>query len=238
MSALRGDLHIHTCLSPCADDSLTPAIAAGMAKLAGADVMAVTDHNSARNLPAAQAACRAYGLRLLPGIEVNTAEEIHLLCYFPGVEAAMQFGALLYQALPALPYDEKIWGRQLVTDEEDNVLDKVEKLLTGAVSLTLAEAAALCRRMGGVPVPAHADADSYSVFSVLGGWPMDVDFELFEVKFPQRAEKLIAAGLLPAGKPMLTSSDAHCIEAVGSRMSIIHPCAACWNRARPHLFSI
>ena len=113
MSALRGDLHIHTCLSPCADDSLTPAIAAGMAKLAGADVMAVTDHNSARNLPAAQAACRAYGLRLLPGSEVNTAEEIHLLCYFPGVEAAMQFGALLYQALPALPYDEKIWGRQL-----------------------------------------------------------------------------------------------------------------------------
>lgn len=221
MSALRGDLHIHTCLSPCADDSLTPAMAAGMAKLAGADVMAVTDHNSARNLPAAQAACRAYGLRLLPGIEVNTAEEIHLLCYFPSVEAAMQFDALLYQALPALPYDEKIWGRQLVTDEEDNVLDKVEKLLTGAVSLTLAEAAARCRRMGGVPVPAHADADSYSVFSVLGGWPMDVDFELFEVKFPQRAEKLIAAGLLPAGKPMLTSSDAHCIEAVGSRMSIL-----------------
>lgn len=70
---------------------------------------------------------------------------------------------------------------------------------------------------------------------------MDVDFELFEVKFPQRAEKLIAAGLLPAGKPMLTSSDAHCIEAVGSRMSILgdnSPCAACWNRARPHLFSI
>ena len=101
------------------------------------------------------------------------------------------------RALPVLPYDAKIWGRQLVMDEEDNILDEVEKLLTGAVSLTLAEAAALCRRMGGVPVPAHADADSYSVFSVLGGWPMEVDFELFEVKFPQRAEKLIAAGLLP-----------------------------------------
>ena len=99
--------------------------------------------------------------------------------------------------------------------------DKVEKLLTGAVSLTLAEAAALCRRMGGVPVPAHADADSYSVFSVLGGWPMDVDFELLEVKFPERAETLMAAGLLPADRPVLTSSDAHCIEAVASRMSTL-----------------
>ena len=93
MSALRGDLHVHTCLSPCADDALTPAMAAGMAKLAGADVIAVTDHNSARNLPAAQAACQAYGLRLLPGVEVNTAEEIHLLCYFSRVKTALQFDA-------------------------------------------------------------------------------------------------------------------------------------------------
>ena len=184
-------------------------------------MIAVTDHNSARNLPAAQAACQAYGLRLLPGVEVNTAEEIHLLCYFSRVKTALQFGAILYEALPAFPYDPAIWGRQLVVDEEDHVLDEVEKLLTGAVRLTLAEVAALCRRMGGVPVPAHADADSYSVFSVLGGWPMDVDFELLEVKFPERAEKLMAAGLLPADRPVLTSSDAHCIEAVASRMSTL-----------------
>lgn len=221
MSALCGDLHVHTCLSPCADDSLTPAMAVGMAKLAGADLIAVTDHNSARNLPAVQAACRAYGLRLLPGIEVNTAEEIHLLCYFSSVEAALDFGDILYRALPEFPYDPQIWGRQLVMDEEDRVLEEVKKLLTGAVRLSLAEAAALCRRMGGVPAPAHADADSYSVFSVLGGWPMDVDFDLYEIKFPQRAEKLMRAGLLPADKPLLTSSDAHCIEAVGSRMSIL-----------------
>ena len=154
---------------------------------------------------------------------MNTAEEIHLLCYFSRRGGGLAVRrAFCIEALPALPYDEPaIWGRQLVTDEEDHVLDKVEKLLTGAVRLTLAEAAALCRRMGGVPVPAHADADSYSVFSVLGGWPMDVDFELLEVKFPERAEKLMAAGLLPADRPVLTSSDAHCIEAVASRMSTL-----------------
>ena len=80
MSALRADLHIHTCLSPCAEDDLTPATAAGLAKLAGADLIAVTDHNSALSLPAAKAACDAYGLQLLPGVAANTREEIHLLC--------------------------------------------------------------------------------------------------------------------------------------------------------------
>lgn len=113
----------------------------------------------------------------------------------------MQFGALLYQALPALPYDEKIWGRQLVTDEEDNVLDKVEKLLTGAVSLTLAEAAALCRRMAACLCPPTRTQTAIPFSPCWAAGPMDVDFELFEVKFPQRAEKLIAAGLLPRASP-------------------------------------
>ncbi len=221
MTTLRGDLHVHTCLSPCADDNLTPAIAVGMAKLAGAELIAVTDHNSARNLPAAQIACQAYGIHLLPGIEVNTAEEIHLLCYFPSVETALEFGDILYHALPEFPYDPQVWGRQLVMDVDDHVLGQIEKLLTGAVRMSLKEVAELCRRMGGVPAPAHADADSYSVFSVLGGWPMDVDFDLYEIKFPQRAEKLMRAGLLPADKPLLTSSDAHYIEAIGNQMSIL-----------------
>lgn len=210
------DLHIHSCLSPCAEDDMTPATIAGLAKLAGADVIAVTDHNSARNLPAALAACRAYGVRLLPGLEVNTAEEVHLLCYFGSVETALRFGERLYAALPAFPYDEAIWGRQLVMDEEDRILDAVPRLLTGAVTLTLAQTAALCREMGGIPVPAHADADSYSLFSVLGGWPMDVDFTHYEVKRPEKAERLTAAGLLPEGRRVLRSSDAHCIPDVAA----------------------
>ncbi|WP_367924086.1 PHP domain-containing protein [uncultured Ruthenibacterium sp.] len=218
MSALRADLHIHTCLSPCADDDLTPATAAGLAKLAGADLIAITDHNSARNLPAAQIACEAYGLRLLPGIEANTCEEIHLLCYFGKVETALSFSEKLNAFLPSFPYDSSVWGRQLVMDENDCVLDQIPKLLTGALTLSLAETAALCRAMGGIPVPAHADADSYSLFSVLGGWPMDVDFDLMEAKDPEKVSCLIEKGFFPAGKPLLFSSDAHCMQNVACRM--------------------
>ena len=77
------DLHIHSCLSPCADDDMTPADAAGMARLAGADVAALTDHNSAANCPAFFAACEAYGVVPVGGMELTTAEEIHLVCLFP-----------------------------------------------------------------------------------------------------------------------------------------------------------
>ena len=129
---MRYDLHLHTCLSPCADDDMTPATVAGLAKLAGAELIAVTEHNSALNLPAAEAACRAYGLRLLPGIEVNTAEEMHLLCYFKTVERALEYGEALYEALPAFPYAPAVWGEQLVMDEEDRVERRVERLLPGA----------------------------------------------------------------------------------------------------------
>ena len=144
---MRYDLHLHTCLSPCADDDMTPATVAGLAKLAGAELIAVTDHNSALNLPAAEAACRAYGLRLLPGIEVNTAEEMHLLCYFKTVERALEYGEALYEALPAFPYDPAVWGEQLVMDEEDRVVRRVERLLTGAARWDVYQAKAACEAL-------------------------------------------------------------------------------------------
>ena len=206
------DLHMHSCLSPCAEDDMTPANIAGLAKLAGAELIAIADHNSARNLPAAARACEAYGLRLLPAIEVNTAEEIHVLTYFPSVEAALRFGQTLYDALPALPYDSEIWGRQLVMDEDDNLLDTVEKLLTGAVSLTIYEVKAACEALGGVAVPAHVEKDSFSVLSVLGFLPEDLPFGALEARQPEKLPPLIARGLLPAGLEVLSSSDAHRME--------------------------
>lgn len=209
---MQYDLHLHSCLSPCANDDMTPATIAGLAKLAGADLIAVTDHNSALNLPAAAEACAAYGLALLPGIEVNTAEEIHLLCYFRTVADALAFGEMLYAALPAFPYDADIWGKQLVMDADDNVTAAVEKLLTGAVSMDIYAVKAACEARGGIAVPAHVEKDSTSVLSVLGFLPDDLDFAALEARHPEKLPPLIARGLLPKGREILTSSDAHCIE--------------------------
>jgi len=203
------DLHIHSCLSPCADDDMTPANIAGMAKVAGLDLIAVADHNSARNLPAVKNACDFYGVKLLPAIEVNTEEEIHMLAYFPTVEAALEYGKILYDALPEFPYDASMWGRQLVMNEDDEIIDEVDKLLTGAVSLGIYEAKELCEKMGGIAVPAHVEKDSFSLLSVLGFLPDDLSFAAFEAKNPDKLAPLIERGFLPAGKETLSSSDAH-----------------------------
>ena len=212
------DLHIHSCLSPCADDDMTPATAVGLAKLAGAELVAITDHNSALNIPAAMAAAKAYGVKLLPGIEVNTEEEIHLLCYFPTLSAALRMNRLVYDALPEFPYDSMVWGKQIVMDADDRELYCAEKLLTGATAINIYEAKRLCEELGGVAVPAHADKESYSLLSVMGFCPDDLDFAAIELAAPETYDRLVERGLLPPGKEILTSSDAHSMNLVGSKL--------------------
>jgi hypothetical protein len=197
---------------------MTPASVIGLARLAGAGFAAVTDHNSALNLPAAEIAAREYGIRLLPGIEVNSAEEIHLLCYFPSVENALKMGETIYEKLPAVHYDPKIWGAQLVMDENDAVIGRVDKLLTAACSLDIYEVKRLCESLGGLCVPAHAEKDSYSLLSVLGFCPDDLDFPILELADPDKYPALVSRGFLPPGREIISSSDAHNLAAVGSRL--------------------
>ena len=207
---------------------MAPSTIAGLCALNGAQLIALTDHNSARNLPAMAACCRAYGLRLLPGIEVTTAEEVHLLCYFATVEAALAMDRLLYEHLPAFPYDPAIWGEQWVMDAEDKIVYTIDKLLTGAVDLDLYAVADACRALGGVPVPAHVDNDSYSVLSALGLWPQDAGFLAAELHIPAKKAALEAAGLLPPGLETLTGSDAHALLSLWEEFPLLGPGSALW----------
>lgn len=222
MAGLSYDLHLHSCLSPCADDDMTPATIAGFAALNGTGLIAIADHNSALNLPAAKTACDAYGVRLLPAIEVNTAEEIHLLTYFKTVEQALQMGRLVWENLPAFPYDRDIWGAQKIMDAEDNCTGECEKLLTAACALDIYQLTAACRELGGIPVPAHVDKDSTSLLSVLGFAPEDLPFEAYEVKRPEHTlAALVDSGRLPAGREILTSSDAHTLAEIPEHPRIL-----------------
>lgn len=197
----RVDLHIHSCLSPCADDDMTPWNIVGMAKLKGLDAVAVTDHNSAKNLPAALAAGREYGVCVLPGIEVTSREDIHLLCYFQTVEAALSMGALIEKQQPRIRNKPSLFGRQIFVDEQDTPLGEEERLLLAASGLSIGEVAEEAEKRGGVMVPAHINKGANSLLPILGMLPADVALPTVEIyrTAPENTGK----------KLLLTASDAH-----------------------------
>ena len=198
------DLHMHSCLSPCADDDMTPANICGMAYIKGLQAIAVTDHNTARNLPYVKEAADHYGLILLPGMEITTKEEVHLLGYFRDVETAVEVGEIFSSHLPPMKNKPSFFGNQLVMNTDDEVVAEEDRLLIGATNLSLTECAALIREHGGAAVPAHVNRGNNGLLINLGFFPEDVAFPVAEVvpSLPVN-EKMIA------GKRLLQSSDAH-----------------------------
>ena len=210
------DLHIHTCLSPCGENDMTPATVAGLSALAGLDIIAICDHNTAGNVQAVQqaAAALAPGLLVIPGIELTCAEELHMVCLFPTAEAAEAAGEEIYAALPPISNREEIFGAQLLMDAEDNELGRLEKLLSNATFLSIDDAPALAARYGGFCYPAHIDRDSMSVLAALGEVPDHLGFHTVEVADP---EKFFIGGRnasYPEKYHILTCSDAHRTEAL------------------------
>ena len=171
MIPLYYDLHIHSCLSPCGDDDMTPANIAGMAAVKGLDVIALTDHNSCKNCPAAMHHGAAYGVTVIPGMELTTEEEVHVICLFPSIEDALAFDALVYEKIMPVPNREDIFGRQQIMNEKDEVTGKVEHLLINATSISFDEVFPLVKSFHGIAYPAHVDKSSTSLISNLGFVP-------------------------------------------------------------------
>ena len=208
MTAYRYDLHLHSCLSPCADDDMTPANIAGMAMLNGLTLVALTDHNSCKNCPAFFEACRRHGLVPVPGMELNTAEEIHLVCLFPTLEAALSFDTGVERRLLPVRNDPAVFGNQRIVDAEDRLLGETEQLLIMATTLPLEEAAALCLAHGGACFPAHIDRPANGILAVLGSLPERPAFPTLELSLAAGAEALLHRPEY-AGRRFLRSSDAH-----------------------------
>lgn len=206
------DLHLHSCLSPCGDNDMSPYNLVNMAKLLGYDIIALTDHNSALNCRSAIKIGREIGLTVVPGMELCTSEEIHNVCLFPTAERAEEFSRLIKTTMPPVKNKEEIFGEQLIMDTEDGILGKEEILLTLASSVSIDELPALVGEYGGVCYPAHIDRESYSVISALGDFPEELNVNAFELtpKADENEwrEKYPALG----GKILIRSSDAHYLQ--------------------------
>jgi len=207
---LAVDLHIHSCLSPCAEDDMTPNNIICMAKIKGLDAIAITDHNSAANLATAQSIAQREGMLLLPGLEVQSREEVHLLCYFERFEQAIEFGEHVYGTLLPIPNNSKLFGRQIMMNENDEEMGELKNLLIQSSSLGIKQIAELVREQGGVVVPAHINRTSNSLLASLGFIPPEMDFKTVEIYSGLPAPDL-------DGYRKVFSSDAHDLGSILER---------------------
>ena len=202
------DTHIHTCLSPCAELDMHPSAIVDAAIRAGLDSIAVCDHNSAENAGAVQRAGEAAGLAVIPGMEITSSEEVHILGLLPDLAAAMELQSKVYRSLPGRN-DENAFGMQVVANEFAEVLGFNEHLLSGATTLSLDEVVAAIHEVDGLAVASHVDREGFGIIGQLGFIPPGLQLDAIEVS--QRTPLPLAReSFAPKGEhPILCASDAH-----------------------------
>ena len=208
MRTLRYDLHMHSCLSPCGDMDMTPCNIAGMAHLCELDLAALTDHNTTDNCPAFFEACGEYGIVPIAGMELTTAEDVHLLCIFETLEDAMAFGNEIKTHRMKIKNRVEIFGEQPIMNAQDEKIGEDPYFLPAATDLDLAAAAKLVEAYNGVCWPAHIDRDANGLLAVLGFFPPEPVFRIAELRDRENRE-------LADGRAIVTCSDAHRLWEIG-----------------------
>lgn len=206
--SLYYDFHIHSALSPCGDNEMTPNNIINMSLIKGLDAIAVTDHNSALNVRACFECGKKSGIIVLPGMEIETCEEVHIVALFDNPDSCEELGSFVESNMPVIKNRVDIFGNQYVLSKDDEIVFEVENLLSTASSLDVESAVNKIRELGGVAIPAHVDKSSYSIISNLGFIPSELEFSTIEIKFPERAEELINKHNLYQYK-LVHNSDAH-----------------------------
>ncbi|NQT60280.1 MAG: PHP domain-containing protein [Bacteroidetes bacterium] len=203
------DLHNHSCLSPCASLEMSPTLLVERAVSKNIDILALTDHNSTRNLPAFAACCEKNSVTPIFGLEVNTFEEVHVVCLFEELDTAVSFGNYIESTLPNIHNDPNVFGDQIIVDEYENILGSVEPILFSSSSLSFFELIPRVLELGGLVIPAHIERFINGAVSQLGFLP-DLPYSAVEsLSVPCIYETYNNA--------VITGSDAHIPSSIGSR---------------------
>ena len=212
MRWFRADLHVHTVLSPCAAVEMTPRNIIRQAQAAGIDIVAITDHNAGDNVAAALRAAAGTTVAVLPGMELQTREEVHLLALFGKMRDFMKWCDFVLPHRSPLRNDAARFGAQFVVDETDELIRIEETMLLASTDLSLEEAVRQVNALGGIAIAAHVDRPMFSCLTQLGFIPPDLGLAAVEVSRNTRAESAREKFPRIGGLPIITSSDAHTIE--------------------------
>lgn len=198
---------------------MTPKAIVKAALSRGLHAIAVCDHNSARNVAATIRAARGAELVVIPGVEMTSAEEVHIVGLFPDEVAAAAVQEEIYSRLPG-ENQEEVFGYQVVVDEEDFVEDIDQHLLIGATTLAAERVVNLIHALGGLAIASHVDRKGFGIFSQLGFIPDDLRLDALEVSRHTSADKLREQWPESAGHQLITASDAHYLVDVGSAWTV------------------
>lgn len=210
----KADFHIHSCLSPCGEWEMGPRDIIGRCRAAALDVIALCDHNSCENAGAVMREGERCGVSVLPGLEICSREEVHVLALFPTLERAFAMQAWVYAGLDGLNQPE-LFGWQVIANENNEVLGENPRLLIGATRQGLGDIVRLTRRLDGLSLAAHIDRPTNGIINQLGFIPPDLEFDGVEVSW--RVPLSDARRRLPdiGNLPCVTSSDAHRLSDIG-----------------------
>ncbi|MCX8024497.1 MAG: PHP domain-containing protein [Thermanaerothrix sp.] len=212
MVTFRADLHVHTVLSPCAEIEMIPPLIVAEAVERGITLIAITDHNGTANIGAVQAAAAGSGLTVLPGMELQTREDIHVLCLFDTLEQAQAWQTLVDQALPPLKNQPEFFGDQLIVDKEGEFIAREERLLLVATSFSLEEAWQRVTELGGLFIPAHVDRKTFGLIETLGFVPPTLPVEALEISRHLKLNHVPSRLPQISGYPLIQSGDVHRLD--------------------------
>ncbi|MDD2401353.1 MAG: PHP domain-containing protein [Clostridia bacterium] len=203
------DLHIHTLLSPCADDSMIPSVVLEYAKELGIDALAITDHNTSENVASFMEKGKELGVKIIPGMELQTQEDVHIICLFDTLRQTNLWQEIVYKKLPPLKNSKEYFGEQWIVNKDDELVRELDKLLLVGTSFTIEDAVEAVHELKGICIAAHVDKQAFSLWGHLGYIPpgLFLDGVEFTPFLPRNVKQL--EQIKNEGYNYIVSSDAH-----------------------------
>ncbi len=233
----KADLHIHTCLSPCAEAEMTPEAIVATAAAMGLDMIAICDHNSAENVCAVSAAAEGGPLAVIGGMEVTSQEEVHVLGLFePRHDSLEALQRVVYENLPG-QNDEAIFGEQTVYGEDGSIAGHSERLLIGATTLSIERVVEEIHRLGGIAVASHVDREGFGIIGQLGFIPEELELDALGLSPRAGGDDKWRDLSRQSGLPLVASSDAHRLERIAAVSTSFEMESACFDELRKALQS-
>ncbi|HRQ24132.1 MAG TPA: PHP domain-containing protein [Anaerolineales bacterium] len=212
MKTFRSDLHVHTVLSPCAEVEMIPPLIVREALERKIDIIAVTDHNASANVCAVQKAAEGTGLTVLPGMEVQSREDVHLLCLFASLSDLEAWQHDVDISLPETKNNADLFGGQFVVDESGEFIRSEERMLLISTKFSIEEIIQRVNELGGLVVPAHVDRTSFGLFPTLGFLADWWNFPALEISRHITPDGLYEKFPSSIGHPLIQSGDAHRLD--------------------------